>query len=102
MILIQINESYTMREMADALKISKSSPENHVCQLGYVNWFDVCVPRMLSKKKLFFTVFQSLQNSLTGKNFNSLEDFKMYLEQFLDQKDKTFLEDGIMKLPEKW
>ena len=46
-------------------------------------------------------LFQPLQNSLNGKNFNSLEDFKRYLEQFLDQKDKTFLEDGIMKLPEK-
>ena len=48
-----------------------------------------------------FYLFWSLQNSLNGKNFNSLEDFKRYLEQFLDQKDKTFLEDGIMKLPEK-
>ena len=37
MLLIQNNESYTMWEMANALKISKSSPKNQMCQLGYVN-----------------------------------------------------------------
>ena len=47
-------------------------------------------------------VFRSLQNSLNGKNFSSLEDCKRHLEQFFAQKDKKFWEDGIMKLPEKW
>ena len=42
------------------------------------------------------------KNSLNGKNFNSLEDCKMHLEQFFAQKDKKFWKDGIMKLPEKW
>ena len=51
---------------------------------------------------LDFHLFRSLQNSLTGKNFNSLEDCKRHLEQFFAQKDKKFWEDGIMKLPEKW
>ena len=49
-----------------------------------------------------FHLFQSLQNSLNGKNFNSLEDCKGNLEQFFVQKDKKFWEDGIMKLPGKW
>ena len=49
-------------------------------------------------KFLFILVFKKLSY---GKNFNSLEDFKRYLELFLAQKDKAFLEDGIMKLPEK-
>ena len=49
-----------------------------------------------------FHLFRSLQNSLKGKIFNSLEDFKRQLEQFFAQKDKKFWEDGIMKLPEKW
>ena len=49
-----------------------------------------------------FHLFRSLQNSLNGKNFNSLEDCKRHLEQFFAQKDKKFWEDGIMKLPEKW
>ena len=51
---------------------------------------------------LDFHLFQSSQNTLNGKNFNSLEDCKRHLEQFFSQKDKKFWEDGIMKLPEKW
>ena len=39
--LIENTEHYTMREIADILKISKSSVENHLHQLGYVNRFDV-------------------------------------------------------------
>ena len=46
-------------------------------------------------------LFRSLQNSLNGKNVNSLEDCKRYLGQFFAQKDKKFWEDGIMNLPEK-
>ena len=38
--LIENNQRYT-REIADILKISKSSVENHLHQLGYVNRFDV-------------------------------------------------------------
>ena len=49
-----------------------------------------------------FHLFQSLQNSLNGKNFNSLEDCKRHLDQCFAHKDKKFWEDGIMKLPEKW
>ena len=49
-----------------------------------------------------FHLFRSLQNSLNGKIFNSLEDCRRHLEQFFAQKDKMFWEDGIMKLPEKW
>ena len=48
-----------------------------------------------------FHLFQSLQNSLNGKKFISLEDCKGHLEQFFAWKDK-FWEDGIMKLPGKW
>ena len=38
------NQCYTTREIADILKISKSSPENHLHQFGYGNRFDVWVP----------------------------------------------------------
>ena len=34
-----------------------------------------------------FHLFQSLQNSLNGKTYNSLEDCKRHLEQFIAQKD---------------
>ena len=37
---------------------------------------------------LDFHLFQFLQNSLNGKNFNSLKDCKRHLEQFFAQKDK--------------
>ena len=47
-------------------------------------------------------LFWSLQNSLNGKSFNSLQDCIMPLEQFFAQKDKKFWQDRIMKLPKKW
>ena len=50
---------------------------------------------------LDFHLFWTLQNSLSRKNFNSLEDCKRQLEQFFAQRDKKFWEDEIMKLPEK-
>ena len=40
-----------MQEIANILKISKSSVEKHLYQLGYVNCFDVWVPYKLSKNK---------------------------------------------------
>ena len=49
--LIENNQYYIMWEIANILKISKSSVENHLYQLGYVNCFDVWVPRKLSKKE---------------------------------------------------
>ena len=41
--LIEKNQRYTRQEIANILKISKSSVENHLHQLGYVNHFDVWV-----------------------------------------------------------
>jgi len=46
-----------MWEIADILKISKSSLENHLHQLGCVNLFDVLVPHKLSKKYLLDFIF---------------------------------------------
>ena len=37
-----------------------------------------------------FHLFWCLKNSLNGKNFNSLEDCKMHLDQVFAQKDKKF------------
>ena len=50
--LIENNQRYTTWEIADILKISKSSFENHLQQLGYVNRFDVWLPHKLSEKNL--------------------------------------------------
>ena len=49
--LIEINQCYNRQERANILKMSKSSIENHLNQVGYVNRFDVWVPRKLSEKK---------------------------------------------------
>ncbi|KOX72137.1 hypothetical protein WN51_00998, partial [Melipona quadrifasciata] len=37
-----------------------------------------------------FYLFRSLQSYLNGKNFDSLDDCKDYLEQFISQKNATF------------
>ena len=56
--LIENNQRYITWEIADILKISKSSVKNHLHQLGYVNCFDVWVPHKLSRKKNnFLTVY---------------------------------------------
>ena len=47
--LIENNQCYTTREIADILKISKSSAENHLHQLGHVHRFDVWIPQKLSE-----------------------------------------------------
>jgi len=49
-----------------------------------------------------YHLFRSLQNSLNGKNFNSLEACKNHLKQFIVQKDVKFWMNGIVKLPQKW
>ena len=54
--IIENNERYTTREVAYILKIPKSSIENHLHQLAYVNRFDVWVPHKLSEKNLL-TIF---------------------------------------------
>ena len=38
---------YTMWGIANILKISKSSVESHLHQLGYVKYFDIWVPYLL-------------------------------------------------------
>ena len=42
--LTENNQCYTMQEIANILKISKSRVENHLHQLGYVHHFDFWVP----------------------------------------------------------
>ena len=49
--LIKNNHHYALKEIANILKIAKSSLENHLHQLGFINHFDVWVPHMLRKKE---------------------------------------------------
>ena len=50
--LTENNQCHTMQEIAGILKLSKTSPENHLYQFGYVNHFNVWVPHKLSQKNL--------------------------------------------------
>ena len=54
--LAEKNQHYATRETANILKISKSSVESHLHQLGCIHHFDVWVPYKLSKK-IFLTIF---------------------------------------------
>ena len=64
--LIENKQRYTMREIANILKIPKSSVENHLLHLGYVNRFDVWDPHKLSEKNLLDRI--SAYNSLLKRN----------------------------------
>ena len=64
--LIENDQRYTMREITNILKISKSNIENHLHQLGYVNCSDVWVPHKLSEKNLLDRI--STCDSLLRRN----------------------------------
>ena len=49
--LIENNQCYTTWKTANTLKISKSSAENNLHHLGFINRFDIWVPHKLSEKK---------------------------------------------------
>jgi len=49
-----------------------------------------------------YHLFRSLQNSLNGLNFASLELLRNYLDSFFAEKNQDFYERGIMELPERW
>ena len=70
-----------MQEIADTFKISKSSVENHLYQLGYVNHFDVWVPPKLSQKNLDYI---SARDSLLKHNENIL-----FLKQIVTGDDSV-------------
>ena len=55
-IIIDSNQCYTMQDIANILKISKSITGSHVHHLEYVNHFDVCIPQKLNEKT-FLTIF---------------------------------------------
>ena len=86
--IIENNQCYTMQEIADILKISKSSVENHLLQLGYVNRFDVCVPHKLSEKNLLDHI--STCDSLLKCNENVL-----FLEQIVTGNEKWILYNNV-------
>ncbi|KAF2352919.1 hypothetical protein FHG87_016325 [Trinorchestia longiramus] len=49
-----------------------------------------------------FHLFCSLQNSLKGKEFDSDEDVKSFLDIFFTKKEPTFFKQEIKNLPNRW
>ena len=88
--IIENNQRYTMQEIADILKISKSSAENHLHQLGYVYRFDVWVPHKLSEKNLLGHI--STCNSLLKHNENI-----SFLKQIVTGDEKWVLYNNVME-----
>ena len=78
--LIKNNQCYTMRETVDILKISASSIGSHLCQLGYVNCFDVCIPQKLSQKNLILIVFLPMILYLNVKNSTLITNCEGWLK----------------------
>ena len=54
--LIENNQCYTTWEIADILKISKSSVENYLHQHGCVHHFDVWFPHKLNDKHILDSI----------------------------------------------
>ena len=82
------NQRYTTRERADIPKISKSSAENHLHQLGYVNRFGVWVPHKLSEKNLLDRI--SACDSLLKRNENI-----PFLKQIVTGNEKRILYNNV-------
>ena len=81
-------QCYIIQETADILKISKSSNENNLHQLGYVNHFDVWVSHKLRGKKNLDHI--STCNSLLKRNKNV-----PFLKQIVTGDDKWILYNRV-------
>ena len=86
--LIENNQCYTTREIANILKISKSSIENYLPHLGYVNCFDVWVPHKLSEINLLDCI--SACDSLLKHNENV-----PFLKQIVTGNEKWILYNNM-------
>ena len=86
--LIENSQRYTTRKIADILNISKSSAENHLHQLDYVNRLDVWVARKLSEKNLLDCI--SARDSLLKCNENV-----PFLKQIVTGDEKWILYNNV-------
>lgn len=86
--LLENNQRYTMREIANILKISKTSVENYLHQLGYVSRFDVWLPHELSEKNLLDRI--SVCDSLLKRNKNL-----PFLKQIVTGDEKWILYNNL-------
>ena len=86
--LIENNQCYTTREISYILKISKSSVETHLHQLGYVNHFDVWVPHKLRDKNL-------LDRISTCDSLLKCNEKVTFLKQIVMRDEKWILYNNV-------
>ena len=85
--LTENSQHYTMQGIVDILKISKSSIENHLYQLGYIHRFYIWVRHKLSKNLLNHI---SAYDSLLKHN----EDIPL-LKQIVTGNEKWLLGNNV-------
>ena len=86
--IIENNQRYTKWEIANILKISRSSFENHLHHFGYVNCFDVCVPHKLSEKNL-------LDHISTCDSLLKHKENVPFLKQIVTGDEKWILHNNV-------
>ena len=82
--LVVNNPCYTTRQLAEMLKISKSTSHEHLVKLGYVNRFNVWVLHHLTEKNLMDRI--SICDSFYKRN----EEIP-FLKQVMTEDGKLFI-----------
>ena len=86
--LIENSQWYTTGEIANILKISKLTFENHLHQLGYANCFDVWVPHKLREKNL-------LDHISTCDSLLNHKKIVLFLKQIVTGNEKWILYNNV-------
>ncbi|KOX80832.1 Histone-lysine N-methyltransferase SETMAR [Melipona quadrifasciata] len=118
--MVDENPRCTVRELADILKIPRTTVHNNLTKIGYVN-HEASFSNMITQGSCVLTVrnkllsfdwdvlphppyspniapcdyylFRSLENSLRGKKYNTISDIKMDLERHFTCKPQKFWKD---------
>lgn len=88
--LIENNQRYTTREIAEILKISNSTVFEHLKKLGCVNRLDVWVPHDLSEKNLMDRI--SICDSLHKRNEND-----PFLKRMVTGDEKWIVYNNVVR-----
>jgi len=88
--LVEANRHSTIRELADALKISIGSVHLHLKQLGYINKLDVWVPHEL--KKVYLTQRIDIYDQLV-----KFEQSNPFLKRMITEDEKWIVYNNVQR-----